>query len=136
MTQSKDTARGLSPSKVSIVVGALLTVWSTVVSLLSQSQSITSWIPAFFGLSLLLFVALSHLVPSRQKLWVHLIAGVALLGSLGGLDFFRGFANGASPFVSPAAGLSKLALLLTNGFLLGVCIRSFALARKLSSQDK
>ena len=120
---------GQNLEKISAFYGVLLIVWGIVISLIGDSQAITSLIPTFFGLLVLLLGVLSLLMPSRRKLLMHLVAIVGVLIFLGGLDFLRStFSSGL--FSNPWADLSKLMMALTGFIFCFLCIKSFIFARK------
>ena len=60
------TILGYEMEKISIFFGLFLLFWGIVISALSQSDSITSYIPSFFGLPLILFGFLSLRLPSKK----------------------------------------------------------------------
>ena len=128
--QQEFSVFGMSVEKIAVGAGLFLVVWACAVSVLGNSQSMTSWIPAFLGgpISILGYLALSR--PDHRKLWMHLVAASAALTLLGGLDFFRPIFTGQNPLSNPWAGLSKLMLFCVGGFLLTSCVRSFVWARK------
>ena len=128
--QQEFSVFGMSMEKIAVGAGLFLVVWACAVSVLGNSQSMTSWIPAFLGgpISILGYLALSR--PDHRKLWMHLVAASAALTLLGGLDFFRPIFTGQNPLINPWAGLSKLMLFCVGGFLLASCVRSFVWARK------
>ena len=128
--QREFSVLGMSVEKIAVGAGLFLVVWACAVSVLGNSQSMTSWIPAFLGgpISILGYLALSR--PDHRKLWMHLVAASAALTLLGGLDFFRPVFTGQNPLSNPVAGFSKLMLFCVGGLLLFSCIRSFVWARK------
>jgi hypothetical protein len=97
---------------------------------MSQSESITSWIPAFLGAALLLFGGLAIVNSSSKKLWMHLVVVMAVIIFFGGFDFFRPIFYGEDPFSNFAAACSKLMLFFVGGILTFFCIKSFIWARK------
>ena len=124
---------GMNMRDISINYGGLLILWAMIVSMLSNSQSVTSWIPAMLGIPICLLGFLSKWYPSKQKLFMHIVVIFGLLCFLGGLDFLRSFLTGSDPFGNIFVGSSKLMLLLTGfGFSL-LCFQSFRYIRKLKS---
>ena len=124
---------GMNMRDISINYGVILILWAMVVSILSNSQSVTSWIPAMLGIPICLLGFLSKWYPSKQKLFMHIVVILGLLCFLGGLDFLRSLVTGSDPFGNIYVGSSKLMLLLTGfGFSL-LCIQSFRYIRKLKS---
>ena len=128
--QQEFSILGTSMEKLAVGAGLFLVVWACAVSVLGNSQSMTSWIPAFFGgpIFILGYLALSQ--PNYRKRCMHLVAAIAALTLLGGFDFFRPIFTGQNPLSNPWAGLSKLMLFCVGGFLLTCCLRSFFWARK------
>ena len=53
------TFLGRSMENVSIIYGAFLIMWGFAVSFISDSDSVTSFIPSFFGIPILIFGFLS-----------------------------------------------------------------------------
>jgi len=121
---------GMSVEVLTLIAGFFLVIWATIVSLISQSDSITSWIPAFFGIALILFSSLAIVNSSAKKLWMHLVVMVAFIIFLGGLDFFRPIFNGDDLFSNFYAGISKLMLFFVGATLTYICVKSFIWARK------
>ena len=102
------TILGYEMEKISIFFGFFLLFWGIVISALSQSDSITSYIPSFFGLPLILF---------------------GFIIFLGGLDVLRSFPNIFSNFWGD---LSKIMLVVTGFIFTYLNIKSFIFARKKS----
>ena len=121
---------GLKISAFTVAYGVLLIVWAAVVSVVSESKSITSWIPSFMGAPILISGILATVNPARNKIWMHIAVFFGLLAFLGGLDFLRGFGAEGGPFEKPYAGASKLMLLITGAVYTMGCVKSFIWARK------
>ncbi len=115
---------------VTIGYGVFLITWAAVVSIASNSESFTSWIPSFMGLPILISGILTKVKPERKKVWMHIAVVFGLLSLLGGLDFMRGFGAEGGPFAKPFAGASKLMLLVTGAVYTLGCVKSFIWARK------
>ena len=128
--QKEFTFLGMSIPVYTIGYGLFLVIWATVVSMLVESKSITSWIPAMMGVPVLISGLLAKMKPQQRKIWMHVAVFFGLLCFLGGLDFFRGMASEEGPFAKPAAGASKLMLFITGGIYTYACVRSFIWARK------
>ena len=118
---------GLTIERISLFYGILLITWGVVISFLSKSNSFTSFIPSFFGLVILVFSLLAIKVPSKKKLFVHIVVLVGLIVFLGGLDIFRSM---NVLFDNFWADLSKLMLLLTGLWFTTINVRSFIFVRK------
>ena len=121
------TFAGLSMEKISLIYGLFLILWGAAVSYLSASNSITSYIPSMFGLPILFFAILALLIPSKKKLFMHIVVTFGLIVFLGGLDFLRSIGN---PFENIWADSSKLMMLITGAIFTLLCIKSFIFARK------
>ena len=65
---------GQSMERVTIIFGIILITWAILVSLISQSGSITSMIPALFGLPIALLGFMSGQRPEKQKVFMHIAA--------------------------------------------------------------
>ena len=120
---------GLTIEKFSIFYGSFLIFWGIIVSLVSGSNSYTSFIPSLIGFPILIFSILSLKFISKKKIFMHIVVLFGLVAFLGGLDFFRSFLGGIL-FQNFWADISKLILLTTGGYFVYQCIRSFVFARK------
>ena len=123
------TFLGRSMESVSIIYGIFLIIWGIAVSLISSSNSLTSFIPSIFGLPILLFSILSVKFQNRKKLFMHIVVTFGLIVFIGGLDFSRGLIKGTS-FTNMWADTSKLMMLITGLMFTYLCIKSFIFARK------
>ena len=114
---------------LSIIYAMFLIIWGMSISIISESNSITSLIPSILGLPILVFSYLSKVFPSKQKLFMHIVVIIGLLIFLAGLDFIRGFltSNGMG---SIWASSSKLMMLISGGVFCYACILSFMHARR------
>ena len=126
---------GLSVPQLSEVYGIFLLVWGLLVSVLTSSDSFTSWIPSVIGMPILLMGLLSRFQPDRIKLWMHIAALFGVIAFLGGADFFRSWVSSGQPFEPLAAGISKLMLLVTGACYTAIGIRSFIWARRKTEQQ-
>jgi len=127
INKNEYTFAGLSMEKISLIYGLFLILWGAAVSYLSDSNSITSYIPSMFGLPILFFAILALLIPSKKKLLMHIVVTFGLIVFLGGLDFLRSIGN---PFENIWADSSKLMMLITGAIFTLLCIKSFIFARK------
>ena len=119
---------GLNIETFSIFYGSFLIFWGLLVSFISGSNSLTSFIPSFIGLPILIFSNLSVKFSSKKKIFMHIVVLFGLVAFLGGLDFFRSILSGTL-FQNNWADISKLILLTTGGYFVYQCIRSFIFAR-------
>ena len=113
----------------SVFYGSFLIFWGLVASFVSGSNSLTSFIPSFIGLPILIFSNLSIKFYSKKKLFMHIVVLFGLIAFLGGLDFLRTLISG-SAFENLWADVSKIILLITGAFFTYQCVRSFIFARK------
>ena len=121
---------GLTMEKLSIYYGLFLILWGVIISLISGSGSMTSYIPSFLGVPILIFSYLSIKFVSKKKMFMHIVVLFGLIIFLGGLDFIRSLITG-NAFNNFYADLSKIMMLLTGLFFTYQCIRSFIHARKM-----
>jgi len=129
MKKKEFTFISLNIVDLSIIYAMFLIIWGMSISIISESNSITSLIPSILGLPILVFSYLSKVFPSKQKLFMHIVVIIGLLIFLGGLDFIRGFltSNGMG---SIWASSSKLMMLISGGVFCYACILSFMHARR------
>ena len=105
--------------------GAMLVLWGIAVSILSESDSITSYFPSMLGASILLSGVLATRNPEARKFWMHIAVSFGLLCALGGTRFFMVMSDGLD-----YASSSMLMLLVTGSAYTFLCVRSFIEARK------
>ena len=129
MSKSEFTILGNTMENLSIKYGIFLIIWGAGISWISQSGSITSWIPAFLGFPIFLFGWLSRLSPKRKKAFMHIVVLFGFLVFLGGLDFIRGIGSDLGPFSNLYVASTKLILLLSGGSFCFYCVKSFKYAR-------
>ena len=120
---------GITIEKFSIFYGLFLILWGIIVSLVSESNSFTSFIPSLIGLLILIFSLLSIKFVGKKKFFMHIVALLGLIAFLGGFDFFRSVYSG-NTFHNLWADTSKIILLITGAFFVYQCIKSFFYARK------
>ena len=127
MENSKFKFMSHTVEKISIFYGFFLIIFGIFISLISNSNSLTSYIPTFFGIPVLAFGYLSASYPEKKKLFMHIIVLIGLIIFLGGLDFFRGYPNFFENFW---ADISKLSLLISGLIFTYINIKSFIFIRK------
>tara|TARA_Y100001970_G_C13929030_1_gene697262 strand:- start:141 stop:554 length:414 start_codon:yes stop_codon:yes gene_type:complete len=120
---------GISIEYLSILYGAFLLIWGIMISVISGSNSFTSFIPSFLGIPILIFSYLSIKFVSKKKIFMHIVVLFGLLIFLGGLDFIRSMISG-NLFTNMWADISKLMMLITGLFFIYQCIKSFIHTRK------
>mgnify|MGYP001342510305 FL=1 len=118
---------GLTVEKISIFYGIFLIIFGIFISLVSNSNSLTSYIPTFFGIPIFAFGYLTMRYPEKKKLFMHIIVLIGLIIFLGGLDFFRSYPNF---FENLWADISKLSLLISGLIFTYINIQSFIFIRK------
>ena len=118
---------GVTIEKLSLSYAIFLIAWGLMISAISDSDSFTSYIPSFLGLILLLFSTLAILIPSKKKLFMHIVVLFGFIIFLGGLDVFRSFDN---LFDNLWADVSKFMLLITGLWFTAVNVKSFKFIRK------
>ena len=121
---------GLTMEKLSIYYGIFLILWGVIVSFISGSGSMTSYIPSILGVPILIFSYLSNKFVSKKKMFMHIVVLFGLIIFLGGLDFIRSLITG-NAFSNFYADLSKIMMMITGLFFTYQCIRSFIHARKM-----
>ena len=119
----------LTIEKFSLTYGFFLILWGIVISFISGSSSVTSYIPSFLGLPLIVFSYLTIKFPSKKKLFMHIVVIFGLIIFLGGLDLIRSLISGYA-FENFWADASKTMMLLTGLYFLVQCVKSFIFARK------
>ncbi|MGB0463428.1 MAG: hypothetical protein ACPGIG_01125 [Candidatus Poseidoniaceae archaeon] len=123
------TVAGQSMPRLTTGFGIFLIVWGIIVSVASESNSITSFFPSLLGLPLLISGVMATRVPEKRKLWMHIAVVFGLLCALGGTRFFMVMSDG----LSYASG-SMLMLFVTGSLYTFFCVQSFKHARKNSTQ--
>ena len=123
----------LTIEKFSLFYGVFLILWGIVISFLSGSSSLTSYIPSFLGLPLVVFSYLAIKFVSKKKLYMHIVVIFGLIIFLGGLDVIRTLIGGYV-FENFWADISKIMMLLTGFYFSLQCVRSFIFARKMRDQ--
>ena len=121
---------GLTMEKLSIYYSFFLILWGVIISFISGSNSMTSYIPSILGIPILVFSYLSIKFASKKKMFMHIVVLFGLIIFLGGLDFIRSVISG-NAFGNLWADLSKIMMLLTGLFFTYQCIKSFIHARKI-----
>jgi hypothetical protein len=120
---------GSSMEKISIFYGLFLILWGLIISFKSDSNSITSLIPSFFGVPILIFSLLTVKFPEKKKLFMHIVVSFGLIVFIGGLDILRGVLKD-NLFENFYADLSKTMMLFSGLIFTFLCVRSFIFARK------
>ena len=114
----------LSIELLTALYGLFMIIWAFSISIISESSSITSLVPAFIGLPLVFIGIISTIKPTFRKALMHIAVLIGAIAFLGGLDFFR------SMFSNYYAGLSKLMLLITGFIYMYICVQNFIFVRR------
>ena len=122
---------GNNMEKISSYYGIFLIIWGFAVSSISNSESLTSLIPTFLGILILVFALFALFIPSKKKLFMHIVVIFGLITFIGGLDLIR---NYNSLFNNFWGDLSKFMMMLTGLFFTYLCVKSFIHARKQNSK--
>ena len=125
---------GLTMENFSIFYGFFLIFWGVIISFISGSDSLTSYIPSFLGIPILVFAYLSIKFITKKKMFMHFVVLFGLIIFIGGLDFVRSIITGVV-FENFWADISKLMMLLTGFSFTYQCIRSFIHSRKMREME-
>jgi hypothetical protein len=123
----------LSIEKFSLLYGLFLVIWGVIISFISGSGSVTSYIPSFLGLPILVFSYLAIKFSSKKKVFMHIVVIFGVIIFLGGVDLIRSFVSG-SAFNNLWADISKLMMLLTGFYFSLQCIKSFIFCKRNKNQ--
>ena len=115
---------GQSMPRITIGLGTFFIVWGVIISVVSKSNSITSFFPSLLGIPLLVSGVMAQKVPEKRKLWMHIAVTFGLLSAIGGTRFFMVMGDG----ITYASG-SMLMLLVTGSVYTFLCVKSFRFAR-------
>ena len=121
---------GITIERLSIFYGLFLIFWGIIVSFLSGSNSLTSYIPSLLGIPVLIFAYLSTKFISKKKMFMHIVVLFGLIIAIGGFDFLRSLITG-NAFENYWADISKLMMLISGLLFVHQCVRSFIHARKI-----
>ena len=118
------TFLGNTMENVAMIYGIFLIVWGIGVTTLSDSQSITSLIPAIFGFPILILYYIAKKLANKKKVLMHIIVLVGMIIFIGGLDVIRELIQG-NIFTNIWASSSKLMILISGLLFTILCIKSF-----------
>ena len=93
---------GNTMENISIKYGIFLVVWAAIASIITQSESITSWIPAIIGFPIFFFGWLSRINPAKKKLFMHFSVSfgfLAFIACAGAAAAFLGFLSAFIAFI-------------------------------------
>ena len=121
---------GMNMPKIGFIYSLLLILWGLVVSIASNSSSLTSYIPTFVGIPILLFSLASIFQPKKQKIFMHIVVLFGLISFLGGFTLLTDIFSGKDPFSNYWVSTTKLMMLTTGVIFSILCFQSFRFARK------
>ena len=125
---------GKNIESISLYYGIFLISWGIIISFISKSSSLTSYIPSYLGIIIFVFSILSIKFKSKKKIFMHIAALFGFITFLGGLDIIRLIIKN-SLFGNVWADLSKLMMLITGFCFIFLCFRSFRYARRINSNQ-
>jgi len=105
--------------------GIILILWSLITYFISETRSLTAFIPAIFGV----IIGTFGVIATKENRRKHAMHGAALFGLLGALF---GLGMGIPKVISDPgrAAYSQLFLGIVCLFLVVTCVRSFIAARR------
>ena len=112
MSDNEFTFAGQKVEKITLAIGLAMIIWGGVVTIVSDSQSLTSLIPSAIGLPMLILGYLAIKYEHRKSFFMHLAVIVGLVMFIGGLDLIRTLLGDSIVFNNFCADLSKLILLI------------------------
>jgi len=112
MSDSEFTFVGQKVEKITLVFGLAMTIWGAVVTIISESQSLTSLIPSAIGLPMLIVGYLAIRYEHKKSFFMHIAVVIGLIMFVGGADLVRTFIGNGTIFQNLWADLSKLFLLV------------------------
>ena len=63
----------LTIEKLSLLYGIFLIIWGVIISFISGSDSVTSYIPSFLGLPIFVFSYLAIRFNTKKKIFMHIV---------------------------------------------------------------
>ncbi|MCS5675635.1 MAG: hypothetical protein NZ605_11585 [Acidimicrobiales bacterium] len=122
------TDRTKMPKKAATSGGVLIAL-GVIVTIVSDSQSVTSLIPAFIGAVFLILGLLARAKPDLNHHLMHALAAIALLAVLGSLGSL------ISRSSTGWALFAQLATTVIAGFLLQQSVMAFKNRSKLTTEE-
>ena len=133
MSENEFEVFGLNSARVSVIYGVILVVFAVLISLISGSDSLTSYIPAMLGLPILILGLIAVWAPSKQKLVMHINVVIGLVIFLAGLSLIPSLVSVVNLNTNLWANVSKLFMSLTGALYLTTCVKSFIFIRRKRS---
>jgi hypothetical protein len=122
---------------LAIVFGILLDAMAFGAYAASEAKSPTSFIPAVFGTTIFLCGLASAFAPNLRKHFMHVAAGTALVGTLGGLGMglpkLGALLDGTA--ARPLATGMQIAMGIVCLVFLALCVKSFIDARRAKKES-
>lgn len=126
LCMSDFTFLGQTIPRLTLLVGGALVVEGIGFYLGTGMTSMTSLIPAFFGIPLIAMSIMATRQPERSHFWMHIAVVFGLLTFLGGLMGVKGLVSNDLS----ASTVAQLLMIVMGGVYTFACIRSFTHARK------
>ena len=120
------TFLGQTIPRLTLLVGSALLIEGIGFYLGTGMSSMTSLIPAFFGIPLIAMSIMATRQPERSHHWMHIAVVFGLLTFLGGGMAIKGLIDGDLT----ASTWAQLIMMVMGGVYTFACIRSFTFARK------
>ena len=126
LTMSDFTFLGQTIPRLTLLVGGALVVEGLSFYLGTGMTSMTSLIPAFFGIPLIAMSIMATRQPEKSHFWMHIAVVFGLLTFLAGLMGIKGLVSNDLS----ASTIAQLLMVVMGGVYTFACIRSFTHARK------
>ena len=126
LPMSDFTFLGQTIPRLTLLVGGALVVEGLGFYLGTGMTSMTSLIPAFFGIPLIAMSIMATRQPEKSHFWMHIAVVFGLLTFLGGLMGIKGLVSNDLS----ASTIAQLLMIVMGGVYTFACIRSFTHARK------
>ena len=126
LPMSDFTFLGQTIPRLTLLVGGALVVEGLGFYLGTGMTSMTSLIPAFFGIPLIAMSIMATRQPEKSHFWMHIAVVFGLLTFLGGLMGIKGLVSNDLS----ASTVAQLLMIVIGGVYTFACIRSFTYARK------
>jgi len=121
-------------ARLALIFGSLLVLLGVIGYALQEGvKSPTAFIPAGFGLLLILAGTIATAKPSLNKHMMHVAALVGLLGTAGGLGMSLPKILKGAELARPLATYSQVTMGVICLVFVILCVRSFIAARKARS---
>lgn len=119
--------RDMNLPLISVIFGIALDILAAMGFFLSESKSVTAWIPSFIGVPMMLAGFLGF-APNRQKIAMRIATGFGVLGLLASAGRLAGVITKGG-FEWKLGTFSLVAMALICGIYLILCVQYFRAAR-------